>query len=179
MSKPFSSNATSSRDIVMQMLSDICQSLSSSLQLVVTVLSRKCCQLYVKTFLLQYIYQSRYSHANAVRYMSKPFTFITTSNHDIVMKMLSVICQSLSPPIQLVVTIQSCKCCQIYVKAFHLHYNQQSRYSHANAVRYMSKSFTFTTTSSHGIVTRMLSVICQSLSPPIQLVVTIQSRYSN
>ena len=220
MSKPFSSNATSSRDIVMQILSDICQSPSPSLQLVVTVLSRKCCQLYVKTFLLQYIYQSRYSHANAVRYMSKPFTFITTSNHDIVMKMLSVICQSLSPPIQLVVTIQSCKCCQIYVKAFHLHYNQQSRivtkmlsvicqnlsppiqllvtiqsckccqiyvkalhlhynqyarYSHENAVSYMSKPFPSNTTSSHDIVMKMLSVICPSLSPPIQLVVTIQS----
>jgi hypothetical protein len=51
MSKPFTSNATSSHDIVMQMLSDICQSLSPSLQLVVTVLSRKCCQLYVKAFL--------------------------------------------------------------------------------------------------------------------------------
>ena len=130
MSEPFSSNATSSRDIVMQMLSDICQSLSPSLQLVITVLSRKCCQLYVKALLLQYNQQSRYSH-----------------------EMLSVICQSLSSPIQLLVTIQSCKCCQIYVKAFLLHNNQQSRYCHENAVSYMSKTFSSNTTSSHDIVT--------------------------
>ena len=175
MSEPFSSNATSSRDIVMQMLSDICQSLSPSLQLVVTVLSRKCCQLYVKTFLLQYNYQSRYSHANAVRYMAKPFTFITTSSHDSVTKILSVICQSLSPPIQLVVMIQSLKCFQLHIKTFLLHCNQQSRQCHENAVSYMLMPFPSITTSSHGIVMKMLSVICQLLSPPLHLVVTIQS----
>jgi hypothetical protein len=38
-------------------------------------------------------------------YILKPFSTITTSSHGIVMKMLSVICQSLSPPLQLVVTI--------------------------------------------------------------------------
>jgi hypothetical protein len=61
MSKPFSSNTSISHDIVMQMLSDICQSLSPSLQLVVT----DC-------------------HENDVNYMSKPFTSNTTSSHDIV-----------------------------------------------------------------------------------------------
>jgi hypothetical protein len=82
MSKPFSSNTTISHDIVMQMLSDICQSLSPSLQLVVT-----------------------YCHENAVSYMSKPFSSNATISHDIVMQMLSDICQSLSPSLQLVVTI--------------------------------------------------------------------------
>ena len=64
MSKPFSPIATSSHDIVMQMLSVICQ-----------------------TFLPHCNQLSRYCHENAVSYMSKPFSTITTSSHDIVMKM--------------------------------------------------------------------------------------------
>jgi hypothetical protein len=40
-------------------------------------------------------------------YISKPFSPITTSNHNIVMKMLSVICQSSSPPLQQVVMVLS------------------------------------------------------------------------
>jgi hypothetical protein len=39
----------------------------------------------------------------------------------------------------------------------------------------MSKHISSITTSSHGIVMKMLSVICQSLSPPLQLVVTVLS----
>ena len=132
MSRPFSSITTSGHDIIMKMLSIIYHSLSP-----------------------HYNQQSRYSHVNAVSYMSKSFSSITTSSHenavsymskpfssiatgshDIVMKMLSVICEILSPPLQLVVTIQSCKCCQLYVKAFLHHYNQQSRHSHENAERH-------------------------------------------
>jgi hypothetical protein len=55
--------------------------------------------------------------------MSKHISPIATSSHGIVMKMLSVICQSLSPPLQLVVTVLSWKCCQLYVNAFLLRYN--------------------------------------------------------
>jgi hypothetical protein len=55
--------------------------------------------------------------------MSTPFSSITTSSQDLVMEMLSVICQSLSPPLQLVVTVLSWKCCQLYVNAFLLRYN--------------------------------------------------------
>jgi hypothetical protein len=84
----------------------------------------------------------------------KSFLHITTGSHDIVMKTLSIVYHSLSPPLQLVVTIQSWKCCQLYVKSFLPHYNLSS---------------------SHDIVMKMLSVICHSLSPPIQLVVTAQS----
>ena len=54
------------------------------------------------------IHFSRCLHMTGVSlgsYIAKPFSPITTSIHDIVMKMLSVICQSLSPPLQLVVTI--------------------------------------------------------------------------
>jgi hypothetical protein len=62
-------------------------------------------------------------------YISKPFSPITTSNHNIVMKMLSV----------------------------------------------MSTPFSSNTTSSQDIVMEMLSVICQSSSPPLQLVVMVLS----
>ena len=107
--------------------------------------------------------------------MSKNISPISTSNHGIVMKMLSVICQSLFPPLQLVVTVLSWKCCQLYVNAFLLRYNWLSRYSHANAVSYMSKHFSPMTTSRHGIVMKMLSSIYQSLSLLLQLVVTVLS----
>ena len=40
-------------------------------------------------------------------------------------------------------------------------------------VSYMSMPFSPIATSSHGIVMKMLSDICQCLSPPLQLVVTI------
>ena len=99
ISKTFSPIATSSHDIVMEMLSVICQSISLPLQLVGMIYSWKCCQLYDIAFLC-----------------------ITTSSQDIVMEMLSVICQSISPPLQLVVTVLLWKCCQLYVKAFLLHY---------------------------------------------------------
>ena len=55
--------------------------------------------------------------------MSTPFSSITTSSQDIVMEMLSAICQSSSPPLQLVVLVLSWKCCRLYDKAFLLHYN--------------------------------------------------------
>ena len=161
MSKPFSSNATSSRDIVMQMLSDISQSLSPSLHLVVTVLSRKCCQIYVKAFHLHYNQQSRYSHENAVSYMLKPFPGITTSSHGIVMKMLSAIMSKPFSQLQLVIKVQLLICCQLYVKIFRLHYSQQSPNSHENAVIYMSKLFSSNTTSSHDIVTIQSLKYCQ------------------
>ena len=138
------------------MLSVICENLSPPLQLVVTIQSYTCCQLYIKAFLLQYNYQSRYSH-------------------DIFTKMLSVTCPNLPSSLQLIVAIYSGKCCQLDVKAFLLHYNLQSRYCHENAVSYMLKPFPSITTSSHDIVMKMLSVICQRLSPPLHIVVTTQS----
>jgi hypothetical protein len=60
---------------------------------------------------------------NMLSVMSTPFSSIATSSLDIVMEMLSVICQSISLPFQLVVMVLSWKCCQLYVKAFLLHYN--------------------------------------------------------
>jgi hypothetical protein len=74
--------------------------------------------------------------------MSKPFSSITTSSQDIVMEMLSAICQSLSPPLQLIVTVLWWKC-----------------------VSYRSKPFSSITTSSHDIFMKMLSIICHDLSP--------------
>ena len=81
-----------------------------------------------------------------VSYMSKPFSSIPNSSHDIIMKMLSVICksifssitigshdivikmlsdicQSISSPLQPVVTTYSETCCQLYVKTSLPHYN--------------------------------------------------------
>jgi hypothetical protein len=82
--------------------------------------------------------------------MSTSFSYTTTSSHDIVVKMPSDKCQSLSPPLQIVV-----------------------RHSHENAVSYMSKIFSSITTYSHDIVMNIFSAICQRLFPPLQQVVTI------
>jgi hypothetical protein len=102
--------------------------------------------------------------------MSKPFSSIRTSGQDIVMEMLSVICHASGQlsPYSLLKCFVGCK--RLKHSSF-LHTTImldmcRSRHSHGNAISYMSKHFFPITTSSHGIVMKMLTVIGQSLSPP-------------
>jgi hypothetical protein len=95
---------TSSRDIVMTMLSVICEILSPHYNRW-SRYSHEHASVICEILSPHYNWWSRYSHEHAVRYMWNPLSSTTAVSDDIVMKTLSIIWHSPSPPLQLVVTI--------------------------------------------------------------------------